>query len=272
MAASVRHVRQILMQGFRVKSGVSCYSRSVYSIAKSFSTQKLSSLDLKVETAEKYVEGAKPSSDVTNPLKDPDFFKVKDLVKLQELFDSRVHIGHKDGLINPHMKKYIFGIRQNQCILDLDQTVDLLQEALNFTAHIAYRDGVILFINRTPQFSFLTENTAKECGEYAHTRHWQGGCFTNAPIQYGPGTRLPDLLVFLHTLTNTFTEHLAVTDAAKMNIPTVGIVDSNCNPNLISYPVPGNDDTPAAVELYCKLFKTAILRGKAKRKEIMEMQ
>jgi len=62
-----------------------------------------------------------------------------------------------------------------------------------------------------------------------------------------------------------------VKDAAKMLIPTVGIVDSNCNPNLITYPVPGNDDTLCAVELYCKLFKEAILRGKNKRK-LKEMQ
>ncbi|XP_022085277.1 28S ribosomal protein S2, mitochondrial-like [Acanthaster planci] len=214
------------------------------------------------------VDTTRPSSsEITDPLQNPDFFKVKELVKLQELFDARVHLGHKDGLINPHMKKYIYGIRQNQCIIDLDQTVVLLKEALNFTAHIAHREGIILFINRMPQFSFQMEELAQECGEYAHTRPWQGGCFTNAPIQYGPGTRLPDLLIFFHTLTNTFTEHLAVTDAAKMNIPTVGVVDTNCNPNLITYPIPGNDDSPSAVGLYSRLFKTAILRGKAKRND-----
>lgn len=62
--------------------------------------------------------------------------------------------------------------------------------------------------------------------------------------------------------------HLGVTDAAKMLIPTVGVVDTNCDPSLISYPIPGNDDTPSAVHLYCKLFKEAILRGKNKRKQV----
>lgn len=59
--------------------------------------------------------------------------------------------------------------------------------------------------------------------------------------------------------------HTGIRDAAKMGIATVGIVDSNCNPNMITYPVPGNDDTPASIELYCRLFKTAILRGKEKK-------
>lgn len=203
----------------------------------------------------------------SDPLSDPDYFGLRNLFTLKDLFDARVHLGHKDGLLDPYMKKYLYGIRQRQCILDLEKTVDHLHLALNFAAHIAYRDGIILMINRTPQFSLLVERTAAECGEYAHTREWQEGCFTNAWIQFGPGTRLPDLLIFFHTLNTVFKQHTAIRDSAKMNIPTIGIVDTNCNPNLITYPVPGNDDTPASVELYCKLFKTAILRGKAKRKE-----
>lgn len=66
-------------------------------------------------------------------------------------------------------------------------------------------------------------------------------------------------------------EHKAVSDAAKMCIPTIGIVDSNSNPQLISYPVPGNDDSPSAIQLYCELFRDAILVGKAKRKEDLKL-
>lgn len=68
-------------------------------------------------------------------------------------------------------------------------------------------------------------------------------------------------------MSNTFTQHLAVRDAAKMLIPTVGILDTCCDPTLITYPIPGNDDTPCAIELYCNLFKKAILLGKKKRNE-----
>lgn len=63
--------------------------------------------------------------------------------------------------------------------------------------------------------------------------------------------------------------HTGIRDSAKMNIPTIGIVDSNCDPDLITYVVPGNDDTPTAIDLYCKVFKEAILRGKQKRQELL---
>uniref|UniRef100_A0A4W3J133 Small ribosomal subunit protein uS2m n=1 Tax=Callorhinchus milii TaxID=7868 RepID=A0A4W3J133_CALMI len=205
---------------------------------------------------------------LTNPLKHPDFFHLSELFSLKELFDARVHHGHKRGCRHRLMERYIYGCRLEQDIIDLDQTVPLLQEALNFTAHCAYRKGVILFVSRNRQFSHLIENTAQESGEYSHTRYWRGGLLTNPHVQYSPGVRLPDLLIFLNTMNNVFEQHIAVRDAAKMNIPTVGIVDTSCNPSLLTYPIPGNDDTPSAVELYCKLFKMTILRAKDKRRQM----
>ncbi|TKS84652.1 28S ribosomal protein S2, mitochondrial [Collichthys lucidus] len=175
---------------------------------------------------------------------------------------------HKKGCRHRLMEPYLYGCRLDHDIIDLDQTMEHLQQALNFTAHVAYRGGVILFVSRRRQFGHLVENTAKDCGEYAHTRYWQGGLLTNAPIQYGPGVRLPDLIIFLSTLNNVFQQHVGIRDAAKMNIPTVGVVDSNCNPSLVTYPVPGNDDTPAAMELYCRLFKMTINRAKDKRRQM----
>ena len=139
---------------------------------------------------------------------------------------------------------------------------------MNFTAHVAYREGIILFVSRHRQFAHLIETTARGCGEYAHTRYFKGGLLTNAPLLLGPGVRLPDLIIFLHTLNNVFEPHVAVRDAAKMNIPTVGIVDTNCNPALITYPVPGNDDSPPAVRLFCRLFQVAISRAKEKRRQV----
>ncbi|XP_032904577.1 28S ribosomal protein S2, mitochondrial isoform X1 [Amblyraja radiata] len=205
---------------------------------------------------------------LSDPLKHPDFFHVSELFTLKDLFDARVHHGHKRGCRHRLMEPYLFGCRLEQDIIDLDQSVLHLQKALNFTAHCAYRKGIILFIGRARQFSHLIETTAQESGEYAHTRYWQGGLLTNAPVQYGTGVRLPDLIVFINTLNNVFEQHVVVRDAAKMNIPAVGIVDSNCNPSLITYPIPGNDDTPSAVKLYCKLFKMTILRAKDKRRQM----
>lgn len=200
-------------------------------------------------------------------LKNPDYFNIHNLFTVKDLFDARVHYGHKEGSLDEHMLSYIYGSRLGHVIFDLDKTAEYLRQALNVTAHIAYRGGIILFFLRGAQNSWIVEKTAQECGEYAHTRIWRGGIFTNANMQFGAVTRLPDLCIFLNTLNNVLLQHTAVRDSAKMGIVTVGIVDSNCNPNLITYPVPGNDDTPVAVELYCKLFKAAILRGKQKRKE-----
>ncbi|KAL8174545.1 UNVERIFIED_CONTAM: 28S ribosomal protein S2, mitochondrial [Gekko kuhli] len=202
------------------------------------------------------------------PLRQADFFRVHELFSRRDLLAARVHLGHKKGGRHRFMEPYIFGCRLDQDIIDLDQTMAHLQLALNFTAHVAYRKGIILFVNRQRQFAHLVETTAQECGEYAHTRYWQGGLLTNAEVQYGQGVRLPDLIVFINTLSNVFEPHVAVRDAAKMNIPTVGVVDTNCNPCLITYPIPGNDDSPMAVELYLKLFKRTIIRAKDKRRQM----
>ncbi|XP_035784603.1 28S ribosomal protein S2, mitochondrial-like isoform X1 [Anopheles albimanus] len=210
-----------------------------------------------------------PRGDKSAPdlLSHPDYFGVHKLFTMEDLFKARVHLGHKEGTLNDNMKGYLYGSRLGHCVIDLDKTADHLRRALNIVAHIAYRDGIILFFNRNALNAHQVEKTAMECGEYAHTRYWRGGVFTNAKVQFGAVTRLPDLCIFLNTMNNVLDMHTAVRDAAKMNIPTVGIVDTNCNPNLITYPVPGNDDTPVAIELYCKLFKKAILLGKEKRKE-----
>ncbi|XP_042208448.1 28S ribosomal protein S2, mitochondrial-like isoform X2 [Homarus americanus] len=207
-----------------------------------------------------------------NALKHPDYFKVAELFTVEDLFNARVHLGHREGSLDNHMKQFVFGSRLGHLIIDLDQTAVLLRDALNFTAHIAFRGGIILFVGRLPNHQFIIENTAKECGEYSHTRYWQGGVLTNSTIQFGCITRLPDLLIFLHTMNNVIYQHYAVRDAAKMLIPTVGIVDTNCNPNLLTYPVPGNDDTTSSISLYCNVFKMAILRGKEKRKELLGIQ
>lgn len=206
-----------------------------------------------------------------NPTHHEDYFEVKKMVTIKTLFDARVHFGHREGSLNEHMLPYIFGSRMGHLIIDLDKTLYLLHQALNFAAHIAYKEGVILFVTQSPQHGHLIENIALECKEYAHTRYWRQGMLTNSMMQYGAVTRLPDLIVFFNTLTTILDEHWAIKEAAKMAIPTIGIVDTNCNPNLITYPVPGNDDSPASIQLYCRLFKEVILKGKAERRKNLEI-
>jgi len=204
---------------------------------------------------------------VDDPLRCHDFFAVRNLAGVENLFNNRVHLGHKVGLRNEHMLPYLFGTRLGIDIIDLDQSAPLLGEALNFLAHIAFRGGVVLFVSRHIQTIPLVERTAVECGEYAYCSVWRRGTFTNSVIKFGAVTRLPDTVIFLSTLNNVFETHEAVTETAKMNIPSIGIIDSSCDPRLVTYPIPGNDDTPCAIELYCHLFKEAIVRGKAKAKE-----
>ena len=165
------------------------------------------------------------------------------------------------------MIPYIFGNRLGVDIIDLDQTLPLMQDALNFLAHIAFRDGIIMFVSRHLQTIPMIESLAKKCGEYSHCRNWQDGLFTNALVFYGSIIRPPDVLVFMSTHDTIFKQHPAVIEAAKLNIPTIGIVDTSCDPRLISYPIPGNDDSLSSIELYCKLFEKAIMTGKAERRK-----
>ena len=147
----------------------------------------------------------------------------------------------------------------------LSSFVLFFQLALNVLSHIAYRGGIILFVSTHPQFEELTQRTARECGEYFITRRWRGGTLTNSMMLTGM-TRVADLIIFLH-LPSLGRNMLAVKEAAQANVPSIGIVDSDCNPNLIMYPIAGNDDSPSAVELYCNLFKKAVLRAKEVRME-----
>ena len=211
-----------------------------------------------------------PISEVPDPLKHHDFFAVRQLVKLQELFEARVHLGHKKGNRDVNMIPYIFGTRLGCDIIDLEQTRPLLQDALNFTAHIAFRKGVILFLSRHLQMMPYIEDEAQRYGEFAHCREWYRGTFTNANVQFGAITRLPDLCIFLGMHDTVFQMHGAIVEAAKMAIPSIGIADTSADPTLLTHIVPGNDDTPSAIKLYCSLFGEAILRGKAKRKEMEE--
>lgn len=174
-------------------------------------------------------------------------------------------MGHKAIVRNPHMRPFLFGNRLGVDIIDLNQTSALLGDALNFTAHIAHRQGIILLLTRVPQNVSFVEQVALSCGEYSHCRKWRLGTFTDSSAKFGAMTRLPDLCIFFSTLDDAFEQHNAVTECAKLNIPSIGVVDSNCDPRLITYPVPGNDDSPASVRFLAKLFGEAIMKGKNAR-------
>lgn len=118
----------------------------------------------------------------------------------------------------------------------------------------------------------LVEKTAKSVGEYSYCRKWAGGVFTDADNLYFKSVRLPDLVIFLNTLNPFARQHPAVRNAAKMLIPSVGIVDTNVDPRLITYPIPGNDDSPITVRLWCALFAHAIRCGKTRLDQDLERE
>lgn len=119
---------------------------------------------------------------------------------MKDLFDARVHYGHKDGTLDPNMKPYIYGSRLGHLIFDLDKTAEMLCDALNFAAHIAHRGGIILFVCHFPQHTLSVENAAKQAGEYAHAREWDFHLLTNSEKVYNGVTRLPDLVILISTL------------------------------------------------------------------------
>ncbi|XP_076801432.1 small ribosomal subunit protein uS2m-like [Clavelina lepadiformis] len=206
-----------------------------------------------------------------NPLLHSDFFGVKSLVTIEDLYKARVHFGHTKGCRNELMKPYLFGCRLGTDIFDLDVTLQHLHRALNFLAHMAFRKAIILFIMKSHQHGHAVEKLAQECGEFAHTRAWGHGTFTNNkinPRELKGGIKLPDLCVFLSLQDTVQDRHLAIDECAKVGIATIGICDSNVNPSIITYPVPANDDSLQSIELFCSLFKKAVLLGKEKRLEI----
>jgi len=210
------------------------------------------------------------STSVTNPLEHDDYFKVKNTTSIRELYKARVHFGHTKGNRNVYMKPYLYGCRMGIDIIDLNKTLTHMQLALNFLAHMAYRRAVILFILQSSQYGHHVEKAAIACGEYSHTRQWKIGLFTNK--RFGEKTRYPDVCVFLSTKTGSQQpQHPAIGECAKMGIATVGIVDTNVNPTIITYPIPGNDDTLESIEHYLHLFKGAITAGKMRR-EIDDMR
>lgn len=184
---------------------------------------------------------------------------VKDMVSVKDLLEARVHFGHKAGMWNRHIKPYLHGTRNDVHIFNLDTTLNHLHRALNVVGRIAYRRGVILFINERRQFEALTMQTALKCGEYYVTK-WRPGTLTNSYMLLNT-LRVPDAMIF----TSVTRSKTAITEAITQGVPSVGVVDSDCNPNFILYSIPGNDDTPQAVKLYSDLFCEVILRAKQLR-------
>jgi len=216
--------------------------------------------------------------------------------KLQDLIEAGVHFGHKSQRWNPKMSKYIHSSRENVHIIDLGITIGMLTEALQTIQETISKGGKILFVATKKQASTRSAELAMETGQYYVNHRWLGGMLTNwstinksikkmkelEGLKSNPNNEFtkkeilkitnkyekllrslngisemkksPDLLFIV----DTRLEHIAVAEAKNLNIPIIGIVDTNCDPDEIDYPIPGNDDSRRSIDLYCRLVSETI--------------
>ena len=218
---------------------------------------------------------------------------------MRQLLEAGVHFGHQTRRWNPKMRSYLFGVRNGVHVIDLEQTVPLLHQALVALRDVAAGGGRILFVGTKRQASKPIAETGRRCGQYYVNHRWLGGMLTNWKAISGSiktladlestladeaagltkkemlrlvrrrnkldlalgGIRdmggVPDVLVVI----DTNKEDIAILEARKLGIPVVAIIDSNCDPDLITHPIPGNDDAIRAINLYCDLFARAVIDG-----------
>lgn len=218
---------------------------------------------------------------------------------IRQLLEAGIHFGHHPRRWNPRMEQYLFGVRNNVHIINLELTAPMLQEALQVIHDAVKKGGRILFVGTKPQASDIISEAARRCGQYYVNHRWLGGMMTNwktvsrsikrlsenEEILARPDSGLtkketlkltretekleraiggiremggvPDLLFVI----DTNKEQTAVKEARKLGIPVVAVVDSNCDPTEIDFPIPGNDDAIRSIRLYCDLVAGSILDG-----------
>lgn len=224
------------------------------------------------------------------------------VVTMRELLEAGVHFGHQTRRWNPKMRRFIFGERDGIYLIDLQQTLWLLDEAAQFTREIASRGGTVLFVGTKKQARESVASEAARVGMPYVNQRWLGGLLTNFKT-------MADRIAYLHDLRRQSTEGqlgllptkerisklsdlekletniggvadmrrvphamvvvdmkveaLAVREARRLNIPVIGLVDTNCDPDDADYVVPGNDDAIKSCALVCRVIANAIAEGRA---------
>jgi small subunit ribosomal protein S2 len=221
---------------------------------------------------------------------------------MRQLLEAGAHFGHQTHRWNPKMERYIFGVRSNIHIIDLSQTVPLLHQALVKVRQTTAEGGRILFVGTKRQASDPVAAAAKRCAQYYVNHRWLGGTLTNWQtvsksiarlrevsdlVAQGSGTGLTkkELLNLTRErdgldrslggianmggipsmmfVVDTIKESIAIREARKLGIPVLAVVDTNCDPDEVDFPIPANDDAARAISLYCELIADAALDGLA---------
>jgi len=221
---------------------------------------------------------------------------------MRQMLEAGVHFGHQTRYWNPKMAPYLFGARGKIHIINLEKTVPLFNDAMNFISGIAQKRGIILFVGTKRSARDAIKEEAERCNQPYMTQRWLGGTLTNFrtikqsvarlkeleaaetdgtferlvkhevltlrherdKLQASLGgikdmPRLPDALFVI----DIGHEDIAVKEAKKLGIPVIAVVDSNYDPSLVDYAIPGNDDAIRAVQLYARAAADAVLEGKA---------
>lgn len=219
---------------------------------------------------------------------------------IRQMIENGVHFGHHARRWNPKMASYIYGKKDNVHIIDLQQTYPMLYTALNAAKEIAANGGKVLFVGTKRQAQDIIKENAERCGQYYVNYRWLGGMLTNWKTVYKSISRLVKLNeMFANNATEGYTkkellnlrkeqekldkelsgvmnmggqpdllfvvdmpkEDLAIKEAKKLGIPVIAIADTNADPTLVDFPVPGNDDAIRAIQFYCELVSSAVLDG-----------
>lgn len=218
---------------------------------------------------------------------------------MRQLLEAGVHFGHHPRRWNPKMSQYIFGTKSNVHIIDLQQTYPMLKKALEVLTEVAAQGGRVLFVGTKTQATEIVADAAKRCGQYYVNHRWLGGMLTNWKTISQSIKRLKEMDEALENNTtgvtkkellklksnrekleralggiremgdtpdalfviDTVKESTALLEARKLGIPVIGVCDTNADPELVDYVIPGNDDARRSIEFYTRLVSDAILEG-----------
>ncbi|MEN6537635.1 MAG: 30S ribosomal protein S2 [Bryobacteraceae bacterium] len=223
-------------------------------------------------------------------------------ISMKELLEAGVHFGHQTKRWNPKMKEYIFGERNGIYIIDLQKTLKLFKDAMRYVAEMAAQGKTVLFVGTKRQAQEAVAEEATRCGMFYVNQRWLGGLLTNMVTVQRSIKRLKELeamaadgnwegrskkeisrldrerkhlfqnlagikemgkLPDLMFVIDSNKESIAVSEARKLAIPVVAVVDTNCDPDQVDHPIPGNDDALRAIRLFTNKVAEAIIEGKA---------
>jgi small subunit ribosomal protein S2 len=223
---------------------------------------------------------------------------------MKQLLEAGVHFGHQTRRWNPKMRRFIFGERNGIYIIDLQKTVDGIERSYAFVRETVGRGGTILFVGTKKQAQQIVEDEAKRCGMPYVNQRWLGGMLTNFQTMSKRLARLRELEAMEATgafdvlpkkevlklraererleknlsgiremtklpsalwVIDTKKENIAVMEARKLNVPVVAPLDTNCDPDEVDYPLPGNDDAIRAIALLTRIISDAVIDGRGMR-------